>query len=198
MFQELVDIQDELEAVEIERQTLEEQVTINNDELANLRHEMRNVTTTNESLEEKVKDLQGKMADKDVMLQNYEEQLSQLQPMRRSTIGGSFLRKGDQGSSPAMVPIEEFNELQFTIDDKIHEINTLNEELRQLGKRYDDEQVKAENYHADFKKFEEEYAKSKKSNSKLRTKVETLQDERDELRDKCDVLQEEYDKLVSI
>jgi len=42
VFQELVDIQDELEAVEIERQTLEEQVNINNQDIESLRHELKN------------------------------------------------------------------------------------------------------------------------------------------------------------
>jgi len=74
----------------------------------------------------------------------------------------------------------------------------LTEQLRILGKRYDDEQEKSSKLQTNYKKVEAELARVTKSNFKYKAEMESLRDEKEELVDKCDVLQEEYDKILKV
>ena len=88
------------------------------------------------------------------------------------------MKKADAQKS---VAYEEYDKLQQLLDDRDHEINLLNEQMRTLGQRYDTELSKAQQYYEDFKKFEEEATKTKKSNHKLRAELQKVKDEKDEL-----------------
>ena len=68
MFQELIEVQDELEAIEVEKQTLEQQLAINNDDLRMKDQELISFKRLNESLEEKNKDLIAQLKLNDDMV----------------------------------------------------------------------------------------------------------------------------------
>lgn len=58
-------MQDEMMAIELERQTIEQQSIINNEEMLMLRHEIRSIKQTNHVLEEKLQELNKDITDRD-------------------------------------------------------------------------------------------------------------------------------------
>lgn len=62
-------MQEELEAIELERQTIEEQGRINDEEMLKLRQELRSVKESNQSLEERLQEINKDIEDKDQILQ---------------------------------------------------------------------------------------------------------------------------------
>ena len=84
-----VELQEELEAVYLERQMLEEQNIVFNDELRQLKSELRSVNRQNESLEEKVHEQQKLIISKDEALTS----------MKDREVDAAQISKGDKTES---------------------------------------------------------------------------------------------------
>lgn len=109
----------------------------------------------------------------------------------KSTVGGSFL-------TPAPAKAEEPSEFEKIAEERLKEIEQLNEQLKTIGALYDNESKKTKKLEIDLESVQKEHLRTLKSYNKAKDNLTKMKDERDELADKCEVLQEEYDKLNNL
>lgn len=117
MFQELIEVQDELEAIEVEKQTLEQQLTINNDDLRMKDQELISFKRLNESLEEKNKDLIAQLKLNDDMVLELQQAKNELAEQRLS---GGKIRSSTINLADDYIEIKHYNELKLASEREIN------------------------------------------------------------------------------
>ena len=153
MFQELIEVQDELEAIEVEKQTLEQQLAINNDDLRMKDQELISFKRLNESLEEKNKDLIAQLKLNDDMVLELQQAKNELAEQRLS---GGKIRSSTINLADDYIEIKHLNEFKLASE---REINSLKADLKAIQDSSKSDMKKISQNEGNFKKIENDYQK---------------------------------------
>ena len=185
-----VELQEELEAVYLERQMLEEQNIVFNDELRQLKSELRSVNRQNESLEEKVHEQQKLIISKDEALTS----------MKDREVDAAQISKGDKtesqvGEALKMIKIDDHKEVLEQVIQYKKDLDELQEKLDKYETLYQNSDFRHKQTLELTKKQEFDLAKLKDMNTKLNEKILIYKENEEELQIRCEVAEEEYNNV---
>ena len=190
MFAANVELQEELETVDLERQTIEEQNIIYSEEIKQLGTQVRNVQLQNDILEEKVR-------EQETMLEQKDEAMEKLSQSVNETNQATKIQMMKNSSSDHGVSKEEHATVLRLSIEREKEIQKLTKNNQRLEELFKEEQTRYERTHEELIKVQADLERVKSQTKQLQQNLKYVQAENEELNDKCEVLEEEYEKMVN-